>query len=259
MHSALTPYVSSCVGYDDALPEEAVHHGLPSTSLTVIISFDEPLDCGWVGDSTSERFWVLGAGLHDRPALIRTHGHQHGMQLALTPLGARTLLGSPSAALANSMLDGSEVTKCIPGAVHAQLTDLDWRRRFDLLEAQLLSVIGDEQRQPADEVTHAWRLIVDHGGTLAVQDIAATVGWSRRHLSSRFRAEFGLTPKEASRVSRFGHARALFETGMRSADVAYRCGYADQAHLNREWQRLAGQTPRQTLAEFPIVQEPLTD
>jgi AraC-like DNA-binding protein len=49
------------------------------------------------------------------------------------------------------------------------------------------------------------------------------------------------------------------------AEVATRCGFADQAHLNREWQQLAGSTPREWLAqelhdprndaEFPFVQD----
>ena len=48
MPRPLQPYVQSCVGYDYFLAPDATHHGLPSTALTVIIAFDEPIDCGWL-------------------------------------------------------------------------------------------------------------------------------------------------------------------------------------------------------------------
>ncbi len=40
-------------------------------------------------DGTS--FGSFMAGLHDRPAITRHHGEQAGVQLNLTPLGARRL------------------------------------------------------------------------------------------------------------------------------------------------------------------------
>ena len=83
------------------------------------------------------------------------------------------------------------------------------------------------------------------GGTLTVGALAAEVGWSRRHLGERFRAEIGLTPKAAGRVLRFERARRLLGRARRPglAEVAALSGYYDQAHLNREWRELAGCSP----------------
>ena len=39
-----------------------VHHGLPSTSLTVVLAFDRPLDVGWWDDAESRRA-ALGVGI----------------------------------------------------------------------------------------------------------------------------------------------------------------------------------------------------
>ena len=103
------------------------------------------------------------------------------------------------------------------------------------------------------EVGWAWRQLLRTGGAVRVSDLAAGTGWSGRHLTSRFRAEIGLTPKAAARVVRFDRARKLLVTSVntdyRLADLAADCGYFDQAHLAREFRALAGCPPSQWLAE----------
>ncbi|WP_372490231.1 DUF6597 domain-containing transcriptional factor [Arsenicicoccus bolidensis] len=100
----LRPYVVSCVGYDWRLAPDAIHHGVPSLGLTLIFQFDEPLDCGWLDGTSGSPFNILLAGLHNAPALIRTHGRQHGIHVTLTPWGARALFDCPAAEFAHTML-----------------------------------------------------------------------------------------------------------------------------------------------------------
>jgi AraC-like DNA-binding protein len=78
-----------------------------------------------------------------------------------------------------------------------------------------------------------------------VRDLAAEVGWSTRHLEQEFGATIGLSPKTAARLRRFERSVPLVAMGQPLALVAARCGYADQAHMTREWRRLAGTTPGQ--------------
>ena len=76
-----------------------------------------------------------------------------------------------------------------------------------------------------------------------VADVAEQVGWGRRRLLEQFRAEVGVGPKEAGRIVRFDRSRRLLDAGIPLAEVADRAGYADQAHLSREYARLAGRSP----------------
>jgi AraC-like DNA-binding protein len=64
-----------------------------------------------------------------------------------------------------------------------------------------------------------------------------------------------LAPKDYQRVARFEASRA--ELGRRPlVEVAASCGYADQAHLSREWSVLAGCPPSTWLREeFPFLQD----
>jgi transcriptional regulator GlxA family with amidase domain len=89
--------------------------------------------------------------------------------------------------------------------------------------------------------------------------LAGEVGWSRRHLTDRFTAEYGLGPKAMARVLRFERARWMIVRAAfpSLAAVAAECGYADQAHMTREWQALAGASPTAWLAaeQLPFVQD----
>lgn len=76
-----------------------------------------------------------------------------------------------------------------------------------------------------------------------VADISRRIGVSDRELLRRCRAAVGYGPKTLDRILRFQHAWSLAPTRTSLAELAVDCGYADQAHLARECQRLAGLTP----------------
>ena len=95
-----------------------------------------------------------------------------------------------------------------------------------------------------DEVRHAWRVLTAPRPR-GVGDLAREIGWSGDHLTRRFRAELGVGPKVAARMARFDRARrdVARHAGhgeLALADVAAAHGYADQAHLAREFRTLAG-------------------
>jgi len=263
-HPALAPYVEPYVGYDEVMAPDAVHHGVPAAAATVILDFDEPLDVGWLHDpGTRDRHWTLASGLHLAPALIHTHGRQHGIQLALTPLGVRALLGVPVATLSGELVGHDDLPGGLDAPVLSRLAEAPgWDARFDLLDLHLLGVLRrarDPRSVVPAEVAAAWRLLARVRGRARVDWLADEVGWSRRHLTGRFTAEYGVTPKEAARLMRFEHARGLTGQRVPLAEVALEAGYADQAHLAREWRRLAGQPASATLREqaeqFPFVQD----
>ncbi|MDO5681482.1 MAG: AraC family transcriptional regulator [Propionibacteriaceae bacterium] len=257
IHPALRGLVSRMQGYAFRLDPLAVHHGVPSATATVIISFDEPLDVGWQTEPTSRvQRWLLASGLHTTPAMIHTHGTQHGVQLDLTPAGCRALLGLPIGALTHGLVDHADLPLGIPGDLHARLADADWSTRFHHLERHLLTLVDRNRSELPADLARAWRTLAATRGRIRVAELAKDVGWSRRHLVTRFTAEFGLPPSDLGRLHRFTAAQAYARSGAPWVDVAARAGYADQAHLTREFRALAGQTPTQWRTEvFPTVQD----
>ncbi|WP_091091668.1 helix-turn-helix transcriptional regulator [Micromonospora nigra] len=79
------------------------------------------------------------------------------------------------------------------------------------------------------------------GATVAAT--AARVGLEPRVLHRRSRHLFGYGPKTLARILRMRRALELARTGTALAEVAVRCGYADQAHLTRDVRDLAGVPP----------------
>jgi AraC-like DNA-binding protein len=256
-HPALRAYVESYTGYRH-LTAPGIHHGLPSHSLTLVIAFQEPVDLAWAGaPGTRERFWAVASGLHSRPALIHHDGFQYGVQVSLTPLGARALFGIPAAGLARDMVTLDDLPAPLPPLQELLADAPTWPARFDALdEAFLRALARHDAAPPAAEVSQAWWVLHRTHGRARVGDVAAEVGWSRRHLGQRFVDEFGITPKEAARIFRFQHSRRLVTGGCRLAHAAALAGYADQAHLTREWRALAGYAPTEYLREeLPFLQD----
>jgi AraC-like DNA-binding protein len=90
-----------------------------------------------------------------------------------------------------------------------------------------------------------------------IQLLAQETGYSRRHFGERFRDAIGVPPKATARVFRFERAcRLLADRRPSLARIAIACGYYDQAHLTREWNALAGCSPRAWIArELPFLQD----
>ncbi|WP_238154397.1 helix-turn-helix domain-containing protein [Ornithinimicrobium sufpigmenti] len=264
LHPALSPYLTALVGYDVVMGAPGVHRGLPSTSLTLTLPLRDPLDVSWSDDPSSRvSRWSVVSGLHAAPASIHHDGHQAGIQVGLTPAGARALLGIPAAALRQQLagldeLDAREVTglRHLPERLHE--CD-DWPERLRLTHDLLLSALSRGTAPGArPEVTQALDRLA-RGRSVA--SVAEEVGWSRRHLGAQVHAELGLGPKTYQRVARFQAAQHRLARAARHgrpalATLAVDAGYADQAHLTREWVTLAGCTAVQWLAEeFPFLQD----
>jgi len=253
-HPLLRGLVTAYNGYRYEGIDPGVHLGVPSTSVTVVLAFERPLDVAWADDPASRgRHLAMTAGLHDGPALIRHDGFQFGIQLGLTPAGARRLLGVPAAALRASLVPLADVLGTdrlydeVAGAP-------DWPTRFQVLDQALLALApGGRGLRPVLAV--AWQRLHDEPSR-RVGDLAAELGWSRRHLTAQFTAEYGVGPKQVTRLVRFARARDGLASGRSIGEVAAETGFADQAHLTRDWRELAGCTPAQWLrAEFPFLQD----
>jgi AraC-like DNA-binding protein len=246
-----------------------VHRGLPSPYLALVFSLsgEFPIDIPTAGGLRPGAYSIPLGGLHTEPVLLPQVSRlnpgparpQRGIQLAVNPLASRMLFGLPAGELSGDVFELDTVVGNDAGMLREQLAlPISAASAVELVTAWVEHRLA---RDPPDhlvpELGRAWRLIVGSGGRLRIADVARDVGWSRRHLTARLRAETGLGAKDLARVTRFQRSRSMLLKPRRPlVDIATACGYADQSHLTAEWREFAGCTPGQWIAaELPSLSE----
>ncbi|SPT57684.1 helix-turn-helix domain-containing protein [Actinomadura madurae] len=246
-HPALRPFLRSYDGYWETEAVPTRMRTLPTRTTVVIVNLGPPLRLAVPDPGVRDReYGSFVAGMHDGHGMYLSPGGQRGIQLDVTPLGAYTLLGVPMGLLANAAVELPDLLGREAAALVERLADApSWEARFAILDGFLLRRL-DAGPVPDREVVRAWRLL-NEDFAVSVAGIAADVGWSRKHLTNRFREQAGLPPKVMARVLRFRRAVDLLGRGAGLAEAAFACGYYDQAHLNREFRALSGCTPTELI------------
>jgi AraC-like DNA-binding protein len=232
-------------GYTErGAPNGVLRQEVPSTRVPLIVNFGSPWRVSGGAETTGERRDSFLAGLHESSAFVAAEGSAACVQVDFTPIGAHLFLGLPMHELANRVVDLEDLLgkdRDVAARLEAAAT---WDERFDLLETVIAARLV-EARRPAPEIVWAWRTVERTHGAVRVSALAQTLGRSRRHLTTRFREHVGLGPKTFARVARFSRAVEVLRSERTGslAQVAYECGYFDQAHLNRDFRQFAGTTP----------------
>jgi AraC-like DNA-binding protein len=260
------PGVTSMVGYRALELPHGVHRGMPSSSLTFIVSLDDGVEAADTPDAlpyARPNPLILG-GLHVHASHVRQRRGQAGIQLAVHPLASRALFGVPSAELSVTDFDGATMLGRRAMELRDRVAETHrWPDAFTLVSEYLVNArLRRDRATVRPELAYAWRLLERARGRLAVSVMADRVGVSERHLTTLFRREVGRSPKTVAMLMRFEHATAGISESLRRrgrvdlAVVAADTGYYDQAHLSREFVRFAGVPPRRWLIEeFRNIQD----
>jgi len=233
--AALDGLVLGYSGFRESSGQPVVRRELPTSELVLVLNLAEPLTVhrgsSGAGPTTSVAF-LAGVG---HSAVTTGHaGHQVAVEVRLSALAAGAVFGVPAGALAEQVVELTELWGPAASELVERAAAVSWRDRFDLVEAALLARVSRaEEMNPV--LTGAYRLLLDRGGDLAVGELERLTGWSRRRLAVTFREHAGLTPKAMARLVRFHRAADLLaQPGHRSlVSIALSCGYYDQAHFNR--------------------------
>ena len=237
--------VTGICGYRETAPSRFRNVEYASLTVPLVISFAEPFSIGLGKEpGDNDRFASFAAGLYAGPVVIESFGGACCIQINFTPLGARRFFGRPMSELTDSMVGLDDVLGLEGIALREQLGNArDWSTRFAIAETFVATRLT-EARAIQAEIAWAYDRITASGGRMRIASLADRLGWSRKHLAGTFSNAIGVGPKTLSRIVRFNRALGLSRQGENDwADIAADCGYADQAHLVREFRDLAGATP----------------
>jgi AraC-like DNA-binding protein len=167
--------------------------------------------------------------------------------IRLHPARAAAVLGVPAREVVNAVRPLGQMSSALDERLsHA----LEMHARIDAAEGReaIEAVLVEQFRRvpPTDDLmVRAVDQLLGAGVPIAVSEIAKELGVSPRHLHRRFVAEVGVSPKRLERLARFARAwrQAVMGPPITWADLALANGYADQAHLVREFRTFGARPP----------------
>ena len=270
---AVTEVVRHYVGYEEWPGSGFIRRELARHGVALILGFGDPIDVYANGDegdrSTPRSLGAFVVGNQSRWSLTGIGGHQLGVQVELTPAGALALFRGDVSNLNDAALPLDEVLGQRGRRLIERLADSStWADRFDVLDHELAapgSLCGSSAEclpTLPPEVSWLRCQLEASRGRARVEPLMDETGWSRRHVTERFRSVLGVSPKAYARLCRFQHASSLLD-GLSAgsghsrtlADIAIEAGYYDQSHLTRDFVALAGMTPGTYLAGTSPVPE----
>jgi AraC-like DNA-binding protein len=168
--------------------------------------------------------------------------------IRIRPGAVRTVFGCPAGLILNGGALLSDLAKGA-GALHQRLlstTNLEQRQA--LLEDWVRGAIG-RAAKVARAVVAACRLLTVEPN-LEIGELARKLDWNARTLQRQFRGACGYGPKHFQRIMRVQRAIRAVQASVTHplAEVAQTAGYADQAHMTRDFRGITGFTPREALA-----------
>jgi AraC-like DNA-binding protein len=193
---------------------------IPDACVDVIVVGDEAPHIAGPADRT---VWVA------LPAGTMLHG------IRFRPGAARDILRTDLDELRNAHVELAAVARAPLIDPRAPRTSLEQWTRTRLARSR-----GDTS------AIEAARALI---GATTIDDVADELGWGARRLHRRITAACGYSPKILHRVLRLQRALRIAHAGERSlASLAAAAGYADQAHMTREFTALTGLPPARYLA-----------
>jgi AraC-like DNA-binding protein len=249
----LRAHVRELLGYVEETPGPLRRRELPGPQIVLIIELGAPLRVFDHGSDRVSRYpGGFVAGLHDSFTLTEHDGVQRGLQVNLTPIGARLFFGIPMSELTGRVVALRDLLPKEHRTLAERLEALpSWDARFDLVERVLLDRLAAVSF-PVSVVAWAFDRIEERGGAVDIGALAREMGYSQKHVIGLFREHVGVPPKLAARIVRFDRLIQHLKTGASGtwADLALELGFYDQAHLVRDVKQFSGTTPTRARAEL---------
>lgn len=180
-------------------------------------------------------------------------GHISLFSIQFTPLGLSLFIDSPINETCNQNIPLKYLFKKSISKLEDYLSAAQtFQERVQIAEAFLISQLGnDKNKENIKRMRHAVGLIDNSKGTYSVENLASETCLSRKQFERVFSRHIGTSPKRFLRTIRFQNALAIKAANPLTSitDIAYQCGYFDQAHMVNDFKKLSGMTPKQYFTE----------
>jgi AraC-like DNA-binding protein len=223
---------------------------LPMGTMELVINLDEDriplfdrhsrIQCG----STNG---TMICGTHSENFIIRDAGKISVIGVHFKPGGGGAFFELPAGELYNERISVNEIWKTRAVELRDRLVQESApETRFWVLEQFLMQMLRPINYHPA--VNFALQQLQQSANS-TIRSITEQTGFSARHFNQLFRDQVGITPKLFCRIQRFQKVLEMLsvKAPVDWLDIAFTCGYFDQAHLIHDFRAFADCTPTEYL------------
>jgi AraC-like DNA-binding protein len=234
----------SVAGEGRSVPSPTI---LPDAFVEIVINLGDPVTLHGPTFSGPQPARAV-VGLLERAIPMRYGRKVRTIGIRLHPARAAAFLGVAPLHLANRLTPLARLAPLCDAVLAQWLRDdpqLGSTRDRSALEA-LLEKQRRQSTQRSDRlVDRAVDRLLGAQGAITVVHVARQLGVTPRHLHRRFMAVVGTPPKRLERLARFARTwqQATMGPSHGWAELAYANGYADQAHLVREFRAFGAIPP----------------
>jgi AraC-like DNA-binding protein len=218
---------------------------LPGTTLHLVIQYRTSLTSSReFGDATipHRRYQHVASAVRTGIVTACSHGPLGVVIVRLKPEAAARVLGEHIYEFADTKIDLGAV---FGAGVVASLAEMlaESRSSHGRIVAVSKFLLRNIRAREPDPVVSRAAASLRTNPILRLGPLAANLGVSKRHLSRRFKAVFGMGPKRFALCARVEHALAAYDRESSWASIAHSCGFTDQAHMINDFKAILGSTP----------------
>ena len=194
----------------------------------------------------SGRLFLVGVDDKAKHWRISPHAMLRGFRMK--PGSLLHLFGIPASEIVNQSVPIEDVPSSLTEHLSSLASHSD--NQDEMVEAirKLLS------RKCAQAPRPNWlQYALSQIGRSSVRSVANSLNMTERHLYRLFVTEVGMGPARFKRIIRLQRtldAMRLAPANVSMAEMAYECGFSDQAHMYHEIREMTGKTPTELLRDI---------
>lgn len=226
----------------------------PDKYFTIILSFKSNtnvLKNDTVKAPVSGSFIV---GMRTSRVFLIPDGEIDYLGIEFCPHGLRSFLDFNCTNITDSFLEigllKNKLNEALKPIMNEVFSD---EKRVEIIERRLLSLISRIDYTPDNYFIEALNVIEKNYGSISVRDVCDNIGVSTRQLNREFERFIGVSPKFYSRIVRFNNfldKLKVIEKIESFTELAYQCGYSDQAHMIHECSDFTGLPPKELFVTY---------
>lgn len=240
--------------FNDRSPPERI---LPDGCVELILNFGDRFLQHVDGEKRRQpRNFIVGQ--MTGPILISATGVVRLLGIRFQPGGTRPFIELPASEITDRVVELSDLSGQFErNLLRACEPAVNLDQKIAAVDAFLVSRLKDGKFD--SNLLALAASVIDRRGLVSVDQLASHAGVSSRQLERRFLQEVGLGPKLLARIVRFQQVfRAVDQSNPAWAEIAIECGYYDQAHLIRDFNQFAQQSPAVLFASQSALTESFT-